>query len=83
MLSYSYLVDVIFQDPVEVNWVPSETLTEFQKAALGFMRLLEEHGTPRQHQRDIVNYFNANFAPQFKKDGNYNWWLYYILFFFD
>ena len=72
MLFYLYSIDAIFQDPVEINWVPSETLTEFEKAALGFMRLLEERDTPRQHQRDIVNYFNANVAPQFKKDGNYN-----------
>ena len=70
-MSYIHLIDAIFKDPIEVNWVPSETMTEFQKAALGFMRLLEEHGTPRQHQRDYVNYFNANFAPQFKADGKY------------
>ncbi|OBZ80396.1 hypothetical protein A0J61_11555 [Choanephora cucurbitarum] len=59
----------VITDSVEVNWVPKEALTQFQKAALGFVRLLEEHGTPRQHQRDYVNYFNAKFAPQFKTDA--------------
>ncbi|OBZ81237.1 hypothetical protein A0J61_10714 [Choanephora cucurbitarum] len=63
------ITDAIFQDSVEVNWVPKEALTQFQKAVLEFMRLLEEHGTPRQHQRDYINYFDANFAPQFKTDG--------------
>ena len=69
MLSYTYLIDAIFQDPIEVKWFQSEAMTEFQKAAMGFMRLLEEHGTPRQHRRDYVNYFNANFAPHFKSEG--------------
>ncbi|OBZ81089.1 hypothetical protein A0J61_10862 [Choanephora cucurbitarum] len=55
----------VTNEPVELDWVPGAAMTEFQKAALGFMRLMEESRTSRQSQRDIVNYLNNNFFVRF------------------
>ena len=44
-------------------------MTEFQKAAIGFMRLMEESRTPKQSQRDVVNYLNNNFFVRFDTEG--------------
>lgn len=56
-------------DPMELNWLPGEVMTRFEKASLGFMRLLEESRVPRQQQRDIVNYINYNFFVEFTSDS--------------
>lgn len=50
---------------MELNWLPGEAMTRFEKASLGFMRLMEESRIPRQQQRNIVNYINYNFFAEF------------------
>ena len=55
--------------PIELNWLPGELMTGFEKASLGFMRLLEESRIPRQQQRDIVNYINNNFFAKFTNNS--------------
>lgn len=50
---------------MELDWVPGEAMSQFQKAALGFMRLMEESRITRQSQRDVVNYLNSNFFVAF------------------
>lgn len=56
---------------MELNWVPGEAMSRFEKAALGFMRLMEESRMTRQSQRDVVNYLNNNFFVEFTSDSKY------------
>ena len=56
---------------MKLNWVPGEAMSGFKKAALGFMRLMEESRMTRQSQRDVVNYLNNNIFVEFTSDSKF------------
>ena len=56
---------------MELNWVPGEAMSKFEKAALGFMRLMDESRMTRQSQQDVANYLNNNFFVGFTSDSKY------------
>ena len=57
---------------MEINWVPGEAMSKFEKAALGFMRLMEESRITCQSQPDVVNYLNSNCFVEFTPDSKYD-----------